>query len=81
MKTENTKKIPSPFDLNSSNNLVNIITQVQLKCDNYDEWEWAIQTSLKARWKWQFVEGKIAKLDDASPKLEEWWTVQSMIIS
>jgi len=39
MKIENTKKIPSLFDLNSNYNLGNIITQVQLKGDNYEEWQ------------------------------------------
>ena len=81
MKTENTNKIPSLFDLNSNYNPGNILTQVQLKADNYEEWARAMQTSLRARRKWGFVEGKIAKPDDTSSELEEWWTVQSIIVS
>jgi len=41
-KPENLKKIPSPYDLNLNNNLRNIITQVQLKGDNYKEWARAL---------------------------------------
>ncbi|XP_068466628.1 uncharacterized protein [Phaseolus vulgaris] len=51
------KKTYSSYDLNASDNPGNIITQVQLRGENYDEW---------AR---------------AAPDLEDWWTVQSMIVS
>lgn len=81
MKPENAKKMPSPFDLNSNDNPGSIITQVQLKGDNYEEWARAIRTSLRARRKWGFIEGKIAKPNDDCPESEEWWTVQSMIVS
>ena len=37
--------------------------------------------SLRARCKWGFIEGKVAKPDDASQEIEDWWTVQSMLIS
>ena len=80
-KLENPKKILSPYDLNSNDNLGNIITQVQLKGDNYEEWAGAIRTSLRARRKWGFIEGKITQPDNTSPELEEWWTVQSMLVS
>ena len=33
------KKTPSPYDLSSNDNPGNIITQVQLKRDNYEEWQ------------------------------------------
>ena len=75
------KRAPSPYDLNSNDNPDNVITQVQLKGDNYEEWARAIRTSLRARRKWGFIEGKITRPDDASPDLEEWWTVQSMLVS
>jgi len=38
----------------------NIMTQVQLKGDNYEKWATAIWTLLRATQKWRFVEGKIA---------------------
>jgi hypothetical protein len=75
------KKTPSPYDLNSNDNPGNLITQVQLKGENYDEWSKAIRTSLRARRKWGFVEGTIEQPKEGSSNLEDWWTVQSMLVS
>jgi hypothetical protein len=58
-KIDLVKKIPSPYDLHTSDNPGNLITQVQLKGENYDEWSKAMRTSLRARRKWGFVEGSI----------------------
>lgn len=80
-KIDLVKKIPSPYDLNSSDNPGNLITQVQLKGENYDEWSRALRTSLRARCKWGFVEGKFPQPKEGSPDLEDWWTVQSMLVS
>ena len=80
-KNEIIKRTTSPYDLNSNDNPGNVITQVQLKGDNYEEWARAIRTSLRARRKWGFIEGKITKLGDTSPESDEWWTVQSMLVS
>lgn len=49
VNTEVVKKTPSPYDLNSNDNPGSIITQVQLRGENYDEWAKAIRTSLRAR--------------------------------
>ncbi|PNX70993.1 hypothetical protein L195_g057949 [Trifolium pratense] len=80
-KVDLVKKTPSPYDLNSNDNPGNLITQVQLKGENYDEWSKAIRTSLRARRKWGFVEGTIAQPKKDSSDLEDWWTVQSMLVS
>ena len=75
------KKQISPYDLYSSDNPGNIITQVQLKGENYDEWARAVRGSLRARRKFRFVDGSIKKPDDAAPEIDDWWTVNSMIVS
>ncbi|PNX95257.1 retrovirus-related Pol polyprotein from transposon TNT 1-94 [Trifolium pratense] len=75
------KKTPSPYDLNSNDNPGNLITQVQLKGENYDEWSKAIHISLRARRKWGFVEGTIEQPKEGSSNLEDWWTVKSMLVS
>jgi hypothetical protein len=80
-KIDLVKKIPSPYDLHTSDNPGNLITQVQLKGENYDEWSKAMRTSLRARRKWGFVEGSIPQPKKDSPKMEDWWTVQSMLVS
>ncbi|GAU34891.1 hypothetical protein TSUD_144220 [Trifolium subterraneum] len=78
---EMVKKTPSPYDLNSNDNPGSIITQVQLRGENYDEWAKAIRTSLRARRKWGFVEGTVKQPDENSPEMEDWWTVQAMVVS
>ncbi|XP_071902564.1 uncharacterized protein [Coffea arabica] len=75
------KKIVSPYTLYANDNPGNIITQVQLKEDNYDEWARAIRTALRAKKKFGFIDGTIAQSDEDSDELEDWWTVNSMLIS
>lgn len=48
-QTDGAKKTPSPYDLNSNDNPGNLITQVQLRGENYEEWARAIKISLRAR--------------------------------
>lgn len=36
---------------------------------------------MRARRKWGFVEGIIEQPSEGSSEMEEWWTVQSMIVS
>ena len=57
-KIDLVKKIPSPYDLNSSDNPGNLITKVQLKGENYGECSRALRTSLRAihaRFAWHSV--------------------------
>ena len=72
------RKMLTPYALTSNDNPGNIITQVQLKCENYDEW---VHTALRAKKKYGFVDGSIKQLDNDSPKLEDWWTINSMFVS
>ena len=57
IKNRNHQNMTFKYDLNSNDNPRNIITQVQLKGDNYEEWAQAMRTSLRARRKWSFIEG------------------------
>nr|GLL39973.1 copia protein (gag-int-pol protein) [Ipomoea trifida] len=81
-KTEPLKRVVSPYELNSNDNPGNVMTQVRLRGDeNYDEWARAMKTSLRARRKWGFVEGTILEPKPESIEYEDWWTVQSMLVS
>ncbi|WVZ23544.1 hypothetical protein V8G54_002088 [Vigna mungo] len=66
------KRVLSLYDLNPNDNLGNIITQ---------EWARAMRTSLRARRKWTFIEGTVVRPKEGTTELEDWWTVQSMLIS
>ncbi|XP_074314831.1 uncharacterized protein LOC141651000 [Silene latifolia] len=68
----------SPFHLGSQDNPGNTITHVQLRGENYDEWARSIRLALKARRKFGFVDGTIAK---PTENLDDWSTVHSMIVS
>ena len=76
-----TRKTISPFDITSLDNPGLTITQVQLKGDNYDEWARSIRTALRARKKFGFVDGTIKQPDDKSGDLEDWWTINSLLVS
>lgn len=75
------KKASGPYTLTSNDNPGNIITQVRLKGENYDEWARAMRTSLRAKKKYGFVDGTIKRPEDDSPEIEDWWTVNSMLVS
>jgi hypothetical protein len=75
------KKTFSPYSLSSNDNLGNIITQVQLKGENYEDWARAVQIALRAKKKYGFIDGTVKQLTDDSPDVENWWTVNSMLVS
>ncbi|WVY98728.1 hypothetical protein V8G54_030879 [Vigna mungo] len=57
-QTGGSKKPTSPYDLNSNDNPGNVITQVQLQGENYEEWARAmkmepINNLTMAHWKWK----------------------------
>lgn len=68
------------YYLGSSDNPGNVITPIQLRGQNYDEWARAIRTSLQAKRKYGFVEGKVPK-PTTIEKLEDWAAVHSMLIA
>ncbi|XP_048228572.1 uncharacterized protein LOC125369730 [Ricinus communis] len=75
---------PLKFDpvyyLGSSDGPGNVITPIQLRGDNYDEWARAVKHSLTAKRKFGFVDGSIMKPTDPE-KIEDWIAVHSMLVS
>ncbi|XP_021722724.1 uncharacterized protein LOC110690200 [Chenopodium quinoa] len=76
------EKIPVDLThyLGSSDNPGSVITPIQLRGGNYDEWAQEIRRSLMAKRKFGFVDGTIKQPTDAT-KLEDWIAVQSMLVS
>nr|GEU53944.1 retroelement Pol polyprotein-like [Tanacetum cinerariifolium] len=70
----------SPYYLGSNDNPCNIIMQVKLCGPNYEEWARAVKTSLQARRKFSFIDETIKQPTKAT-ELEDWWTVQSILVS
>ena len=75
------RKTISPYDITSNDNPGSLLTHVQLKGENYDEWARALRTALRARKKFGFVDGSIKRPDEGSPDLEDWWTNNSLLVS
>ena len=76
-----TKLTMTPYFHSTNDNSENIITQVQLKGENYDEWARAIRTALRAKKKYGFIDGSVEQPSENSLELEDWWTVNSMLVS
>ncbi|KAH9647986.1 retrovirus-related pol polyprotein from transposon RE2 [Citrus sinensis] len=72
------KTMMSPYFLLANDNPGTIITQVQLRGTNYDEWARAMRTALRAKKKFGFVDGTVKQPADDSADLEDWWMVNSM---
>jgi len=71
----------SPYDITSNDNPGILITQVQLRRENYDEWARSVKTALRARKKFGFVDGTISQPTTESGDLEDWWTINSLLVS
>ncbi|KAH9668923.1 hypothetical protein KPL70_021579 [Citrus sinensis] len=67
------KTMMSPYFLSVSDNPRTIITQLQLRETNYDEWARAMRTALRTKKKFSFVDGTVKQPVDDSADLEDWW--------
>ena len=74
------KKVPSPYDLSSSDNPGVAISPVQLTGENYAEWSSELENALRAKRKSGFIDGTLTKPDEESSDLDTWNTVNSMIV-
>jgi len=74
------QKSISPYDITTLDNLGLLIAQIQLKGENYDEWARAVRTSLRAQKKFGFVDRTIKEVIDKSTDIEDWWTINSLLV-
>ncbi|KAF7821316.1 retrovirus-related Pol polyprotein from transposon TNT 1-94 [Senna tora] len=74
-------KSSNPYTLTANENPENLITQVELRGENYEEWARAVRTALRAKKKHGFVDGTVTQPANDSSKLEDWWVVNSMLVS
>lgn len=70
----------SPFYLHPSDHPGLSICPVILKGDNYQEWSTAMKNAFRAKRKMGFLDGNITKPDDASAEIDDWYSVNSMLI-
>ncbi|CAL9224790.1 unnamed protein product [Arabidopsis halleri] len=70
-----------PYDLSASDNPGTVISQVLLNGDNFEDWARELRTALCARKKFGFVDGSIKKPEEDSEDIEDWWTINSLLVS
>jgi len=51
------------------------------KGKNYDEWARSVRTTLRVRKKFDFIDGTIKKPMDDSRDLEDWWTINFLLVT
>ncbi|XP_009110495.1 uncharacterized protein LOC103836034 [Brassica rapa] len=74
------KGVSSPYSIFSSDNHGALITSVQLKSDNYNEWATEMMNALQAKRKTGFIYGTFKKPPEGHANLEAWLSVNSMIV-
>lgn len=74
------KKDVSPYTLYSSDNPGAVIPSVLLNGENYNEWSSEMLNALQAKRKLGFIKSTLKKPDAESVDLENWLTVNSMLV-
>ena len=74
------KGASSPYSIFASDNPGALITSVQLKGENYNEWATEMLNALQAKRKAGFVDGTLQKPPEGHADLESWLSVNSMIV-
>lgn len=74
-------KSPSPFALASHDLPGLLITQTQLRGDNYDEWSHAIRTSLRAKKKLGILDGSVVAPSSTAADYDDRMSANSMLVS
>ncbi|GKD46829.1 retrovirus-related pol polyprotein from transposon TNT 1-94 [Tanacetum coccineum] len=75
------RKSISPYDITTLDNPGLVITQVQLKGDNYEEWSHSFRTAIRARKKFGFIDGTIERPGEKDKDIEDSWTINSLLIA
>jgi len=52
-----------------------------MRGENYDEWARFVKIALRARKKFGFVDGMISRPIVESDDLEDWWTINSLLVT
>lgn len=71
----------SPYDLTAADNSGAVISHPILKTNNYDEWACGFKTALRSRKKFGFLDGTIPQPHEGSPDLEDWLTINALLVS
>ncbi|KAL9451004.1 hypothetical protein AB3S75_012702 [Citrus x aurantiifolia] len=70
----------SPYYLHPFDHTGMIISPVKLNGENYEEWSHSMHNAFRARRKQSFLNGKIEKPAEDALEIEDWWSVNSMLV-
>ena len=70
----------SPYSIFSSDNSGALITSVQLKVENNNEWTMEMMNALQAKRKTGFIDGSLKRPPEGHTDLEKWLSLNSMIV-
>ncbi|XP_026409954.1 uncharacterized protein LOC113305058 [Papaver somniferum] len=70
----------SLYYLHPSDHTCMVISPVKLNGDNYEEWFRSMRNAFRARRKYSFLDGNITQPKEDDPDIEDWWSVNSMLI-
>ena len=70
----------SPYYLHHSDHPGMNVCPAVLKGDNYQEWEKSMRIAFRAKHKLGFLDGLVTKPDDLASEIEDWWSVNSMLV-
>ncbi|KAJ1384615.1 Zinc finger, CCHC-type [Sesbania bispinosa] len=70
----------SPYYLGAGDHLGIVLTPVQLKGDNYDEWSKPVRNAFQAKKKIGFIEGKIPKPTKDALEFDDWLAMNAMLV-
>ncbi|KAL0404419.1 UNVERIFIED_CONTAM: hypothetical protein Sradi_2082700 [Sesamum radiatum] len=73
--------LSSPYYLHPSDHPGMNICPVVFKGDNYEEWARSMRNAFRAKRKQGFLDGKFPKPTDDSEEIEDWWSVNSMLVA
>ncbi|KAH9678849.1 retrovirus-related pol polyprotein from transposon RE1 [Citrus sinensis] len=79
-KNRNLIDSSSPYYLHPFDHLGMIISPMKLNGENYEEWSCSMRNAFRARRKQLFLNGKIEKPAEDAPEIEDWWSVNSMLV-
>lgn len=81
MVVETVRRTISPYNLTTADNSGAVISHPLLKGTNYDEWACGMKMALSSRKKFGFFDGTIPRPEEGSSDLEDWWTIQALLVS
>ncbi|CAM8957205.1 unnamed protein product [Rhodiola kirilowii] len=71
----------SPYYLHPSDHPGMNICPIMFKGDNFQEWERGLRNAFCSKCKLRFLDGQISQPADDYDEIDDWWSVNSMLVA